>query len=396
MARSVAIAALLLVACAASSETNDDAGVPPERSVTFAKITLHREFYCEGAAIGDLDGDGNSDVVAGPHWYPGPDFAEQRALWTVQAPANIQSYSDCFFQWTRDLDADADSDVLVVGFPGQAAFWLQNPGSSADAAWLRHPVIDVVDNESPELLDLVGDDEPELLLANGGKLAYAARAGESWTVHPLTEDRGYGAFMHGLGAADVNSDGRMDVLEATAWWEQPKNLDGDPVWPRHEQIFGSGGGQMHGYDVDGDGDTDIVATLSAHGYGLAWYEQRADGSFAEHLIVSGAAPGPDADVILHEPHALALADVDGDGLRDLITGERHWGHVPEGEPDFAADARLYWFRLVRNADGARFEPRLIDDDSGIGTQVTVGDVNADDRIDIVIANKKGAFVFVQN
>ena len=42
-----------------------------------------------------------------------------------------------------------------------------------------------------------------------------------------------------------------------------------------------------------------------------------------------------------------------------------------------------------------FEPELIDDDSGVGTEVTVGDVNADGLEDIVVANKEGAFVFRQ-
>jgi hypothetical protein len=383
------------------SGADADASDPPSVDVRFRKITLHREFYCEGAAIGDLDGDGDADVIAGPHWYAGPELEEQHALWTVAAPANIRGYSDCFFEWTGDLDADGALDVLVVGFPGEAAYWLQNPGVSAserEGTWQRHPIADVVDDESPDYLDLVGDESPELLFATGGKLVYAMPASDptaAWIIHPLSDDRGFAAFTHGLGAADVNDDGRMDVLESSAWWEQPASLEGDPVWTRHAQTFGSGGAQIFGDDIDGDGDTDIASTLSAHHFGLAWFEQQAADTFATHVIVSGEEPEPSAEVIIHEPHALAMVDVDGDGLRDLISGERHWGHVPEGDPDFADPARLYWFQLVRDAAGARYVPHLIDDDSGVGTQLTVGDVNDDGRIDIAIANKKGAFVFLQ-
>jgi hypothetical protein len=89
-----------------------------------------------------------------------------------------------------------------------------------------------------------------------------------------------------------------------------------------------------------------------------------------------------------------MADVDGDGREDIITGERHWGHVPQGDANFGAPARLYWFRQ-RARSTARFEPILIDADSGVGTQVTVGDVSGDGFVDVVVANKRGAFVFVQ-
>ena len=91
--------------------------------------------------------------------------------------------------------------------------------------------------------------------------------------------------------------------------------------------------------------------------------------------------------------ALATADIDGDSLPDIVTGERFWGHAPP-DGDFSAPGRLYWFRLQRGAEGATFAPVLIDDDSGVGTQVTVGDVTNDALPDIVVSNKKGAFVFV--
>lgn len=381
-----------------------DAGEAPpvQTDVSFRKITLHREFHCEGAAIGDLDGDDRADVIAGPHWYAGPDFSERHALWQVSGPADVYRYSSCFFQWTRDLDDDGALDVLVVGFPGEAGYWLKNPGVTAaarDGAWQKHLIAETVDTESPEYVDLVGDGEPELLFGDSGKLVYAQPAEDPyapWLIHAISDDRGVRPFTHGLGTTDVNDDGRPDVLEASAWWEQPVSLSGDPVWLRHEQPFGQGGAQMFGDDVDGDSDVDVVATLSAHGYGLAWYEQTLNGAFTEHAIVAPGVPEPDAAVVLHEPHALAHADVDGDGLLDLISGERHWGHVPEGDADFDAPARLYWFQHVRGAAGARYVPRLIDDDSGVGTQIAVGDVDGDDLPDIVIANKKGAFVFVQD
>jgi hypothetical protein len=95
-----------------------------------------------------------------------------------------------------------------------------------------------------------------------------------------------------------------------------------------------------------------------------------------------------------------LADVNGDGIRDVITGKRFWAHGPKGDADPEGKAVLYWFELSRRkaADGTvtvAYTPHLIDDDSGVGTQFAIGDLNGDGKVDLVTGNKKGGFVFLQ-
>lgn len=391
--------ALLLSGCGEPVEGPERVPAEPDaHPVAFERIELGQEFFAEGAAIGDLDGDGAGDVVAGPYWYRGPDFQQRFEIYPP-APFDVKGYSDNFFAFLRDLDSDGWTDVLVVGFPGQEARWYRNPGEPEGSSehWERFSVFTVVDNEAPWFTDLTGDGVPELVFNTLGQLGWAepdADPTAPWVFSPLSDVGPYQAFTHGLGVGDLTGDGRPDVIEATGYFEQPESLEGLPFWTRHDQSFGAGGAQMFAYDVDGDGDQDVITSLSAHGYGVSWFERQGSDSapsFVEHVI-SGPADGPTP---LHEPHALDLSDVNGDGLMDIVTGERFWGHVPAGDPSFDDPALLYWFELRQEGGSVSYVPHLVDDASGVGTDVTTGDLNGDGRVDIVVANKKGTFVFLQ-
>ena len=140
------------------------------------------------------------------------------------------------------------------------------------------------------------------------------------------------------------------MLEKNGWWQQPASLAGDPVWQFHPQPMGEGGAQMHAYDVNGDGLNDVVTGLSAHGFGLAWFEQYRDGgaiAFRPHVFMDKTPAENRHGVKFSELHAIALVDMDGDGLKDIVTGKRFWSHGRTGDPDRNDDAVLYWFKLVR-------------------------------------------------
>ena len=76
----------------------------------------------------------------------------------------------------------------------------------------------------------------------------------------------------------------------------------------------------------------------------------------------------------------------------------HWSisSVPK-DPEPNAAPLLYWFKLVRSADGSvDFIPYLIDDNSGVGTQVLATDMNGDKLPDIVVGNKRGTFIHLHS
>jgi hypothetical protein len=396
-----------LVKPAAPSANGVAPGAPSD--IKWKKIKLSNKFFCEGASFGDFNHDGKMDIVSGPYWYEGPDFSpeKRRTYSTDTKPYDPKEYSKNFFAFTYDFNGDGWDDILIYGFPGEDASWYQNPGPQSnekDAPWARHKVLDVVDNESPTFTDIDGDGRPDIVCNNGGYLGYATAdwkdPAKPWTFHKISEKKGWQRFTHGLGYGDVNGDGKPDLLLHEGWWEQPASLQGDPEWKFHKADFGPGGAQMYVYDVNGDGKNDVITSLQAHGYGLAWFEQKSDGNFERHLIIGDKPEQNPYGVKFSQLHAVDLIDIDGDGLKDIVTGKRYWAHGAAGDQEPGAPAVVYWFQLVRKTgpDGAKtaeFVPHLIDDDSGVGTQVVAGDVNGDKRPDIVVGNKKGTFVLLQ-
>jgi len=385
----------LLAACGTSLRA--------EPGVTFEKRVLTNTFHAEAAGIGDIDKDGHPDVVYGPAWYAGPGFTERFEIYPTK-DFDPNQYSNNFMTAVADVDGDGSLDVLVNEWPGKAVHWFKNPGGRADG-WAKHLVHPTVDNESPNWLDLTGDGQPELVFHTGGVLGYAKpsekTATERWTFTPCSPPEKWGQYQHGLGVGDVNGDGRPDLLMNSGCWLQPAAAatgQTPPLWEKQAADFGPGGAQMYALDVDGDGDADIVTSLAGHGYGLSWFEQvQKDGKieFINRPILP-SKPGETLDgVQFSQPHAVAMVDIDGDGLEDVVTGKRFWAHGPKGDPDPAGTPYLYWFKR-HVADGkVTWTPHRIDDASGVGTQLAIGDLNGDKRPDIVVGNKKGCFIFIQ-
>ena len=370
----------------------------------YKKLTLSTEFFSEGAAFGDFNNDGQLDAVSGPYWYEGPDFTKRHELFAPIAFDPLK-YSDNFIAFAHDFNADGWTDVLVLGFPGVDASWYQNPGPKG-GPWRRYVALLPVDNESPTFGQLLAKGPPSIVCMSGGRLGYATPdpkdPARPWAFHAVSPVvPAWQRFTHGLGFGDVNGDGRNDILEKDGWWEQPASLAGDPVWKLHKFPFSAkGGAQMHVMDVNGDGLPDVITSKAAHLYGLSWFEQvrATDGgenTFKEHVILSETPEEKIGGVQFAQLHAVVLADVDGDGLLDIVTGKRWWAHGPTGDADPAGAPVLYAFLLRRGPNHtATYEPRLLDDTTGVGTQIVTADVNGDGRPDFLVGNKRGTAVLL--
>ena len=375
-------------------------------SVSWKKTIIEGQFRSEGVAIADVNKDGKRDVLIGDSWYEAPAWSKHDIRKPGSFGDGLRSYSECMTCWADDFNGDGWPDQIVIGFPGVAAYWYENP-KGKPGYWEKHEIWHSACNETPLYADLFGTGQRVLVMGwqpkgkdNEGQMGWFSPGSDPtqlWEMHPISEPSrpgkpipGTQQFAHGLGVGDLNADGRLDVICTGGWWEQPAS--GRTIkssWAFHPAQLGDAVADMIAYDVNNDGKADVIAS-SAHRYGIWWFEQGdvKDGSpvFTKHDLF------PD---LVSETHALIAADIDGDGNLDLITGKRFWSH---GTSEAGSDkpARLYWFKAARDLEGkTTFTPMEIDDQSGIGTQFLVTDFNGDGLLDIVSSNKKGVFLMEQ-
>jgi hypothetical protein len=385
--------------------------VPAEKtSSRFRMQRLDEFYYAWGAAVADFNRDGILDVVAGPFYYLGPDYTTRREIYVTPTFNPSTQFPGNMIDFAWDFTGDGWPDVLA-GESRPMALYVNPRGENR--RWARYPVLPQITSELAILKDLDGDGQPEVIFGMGGvggTIAYAKPSPTNptapWIVHPISEP-GLG-FGHSLGAGDINGDGRVDILAADGWWEQPPPGGSQGLWTYHPEAFGrwgrsegAGGAELLVYDVNGDGLNDVVTSLNAHGWGLAWFEQHRDKggriTFERHMIMDDYSTTNAGGVTFSEMHASALADIDGDGIPDVITGKRSFSHLESyTDADPYGAPVLYWFRTVRNPKapgGAEFVPELIHNRSGVGSQFAVADLNGDGAVDIITSTNRGTFIF---
>ena len=361
------------------------------KEVRFRKVVLDKVFRSEGVALGDVNRDGKLDVLAGEVWYAGPDW-QMHELLPPGAYDGTTGYSKTFANFTCDVNRDGWTDSVITTMMGEPSWWYENP-QGKPGHWKVHTGTRSACNETPLFADLLGNGQPVALWAvqPEGYIAWFSLPqdpSKQWDMHIVAGPKAPGSerYSHGLGVGDMNGDGRNDVLVTEGWWEAPEDRT-EEHWRFHKANLGPACADMLVYDVDGDGDSDVI-TSSAHDYGMWWFEQQpdADGTrFQQHVIAKDFS----------QVHGLRLADINHDGIKDVVTGKRYFAHNGK-DPGSGEPAVVYWFEIRRPAKGqVEFVRHLIDDDSGIGTQFEVADIDADGKLDVVASNKKGVHIFFQ-
>jgi hypothetical protein len=360
---------------------------PGPGGVQQAVFTAHRlgTDHDEGITTLDMNGDGYPDIVSGAYWYenPGPKGGE----WVRHQfrPAQIlgEYVNDCG-EWTVDVNHDGLPDIVTAGWMLNGVYWYENPGKLG-AEWKRHFITDSYDTEGGTMADINGDGKPDLILAHyvHSAIVWIDFSGPTPKVHHVG---GADEDGHGVGVADVDGDGKADILTTIGWFKQ---IDADKdMWEWHpDWHLGDTGFPIIGYDVLNNGKMDIIYG-QGHSYGLYWLEQTEDTKgqrqWVRHTI----------DESFSQSHALKMADIDGDGQPELITGKRYRGH--NGHDAGSYDPLVvYYYKINRKTGEFTRYPISVNGTAGVGTQIIAEDLDGDGDIDIAVAGKTGVH-FIEN
>jgi len=361
--------------------------------VRFEIKKLHEDLN-EGCAIADFNRDGKPDVSAGRFWYAGPDF-EKKPLRKID---DWNGYVQSNGEHAVDVDGDGWIDVVSGSYLPSEIYWYKNPGAEglkSGAMWAQKLLVDTKasQNEATFLEDLDGDGKPEWVVNSWNKKrpvwAWAFTGGEGET--PALEKRVIGdkTHGHGMGFGDLNGDGRDDVLVSTGWYEKPEGDVWAKPWAFHARDWGHASCPVMVTDLDADGRQDVIVG-NAHGFGLYWYRQGApndDGTltFEKREI----------DKSFSQPHCLHLADLNGDGRPELITGKRY--HAHNGKDPGGNDPTILLY-YAWDAEAKTFSRHVIAEGPkhvGTGLQIRTADLNGDGKADLAVAGKSGTYVLIQ-
>jgi hypothetical protein len=290
-----------------------------------------------GALVADLDRDGRNDFVLSFRQKPPALvwYRRQATGWdrVVIEPAflTVEAGGAAY-----DIDGDGDLDLVFgADWQGDTLWWWENPAPRFDAGtpWIRHTIkTDGAHQHHDQVFgDFLGTGRAQLAFWNqGAKTLFLAtlpsepRQATAWPrrVVVSAQSGGNAPYPEGLAAADIDGDGRADLLAGNAWYRFER--DGAV----RSTVVADIGGRIAAGRFQPGGPLQIVIA-PGDGIGpLRWYECKREAT-DPHAWVGHAL----VDRPLVHGHSLQVADIDGDGHLDIFAAEMAQWHEGAAQPD---------------------------------------------------------------
>lgn len=314
------------------------------------------EYPLEFVTSGDLDGDGDTDVVASYHehisWHENLD-----GRGSFSPPRTITHDFDRAIIHLADLDNDGDFDLIAGHFNDTRLAWYENQDGVGTFGPQRL-IADEFATRFVEAFDMDGDGDLDVVTDG------------SWfeNLDGRGDFRLVSTFGRVAAIDDLDGNGYRDIVMRTEEGIVWRSNDGDGSFEFDSQRTIASNERavdaIQTSDLDGDGDYDVVATTSRLGLGrgdvLLFENVDGQGNFAEPFVVDSATS---AVFRLH------LADIDRDGDVDILTwpGQNDALHIYLND-----GGQLGFSRQV-----------VVVPTMGVAASLTTSDIDSDGDVDIV-------------
>lgn len=344
--------------------------------VPFTLVEVDRDgpqdVWAKSAA--DINGDGLLDLIVGGNqsgggglvWYENPEWTRHE----IDAQSRIATDVEL-----ADINGNGSLDAIAI-LGDQTLVWYESPDwTQRLIAEGRLHDIEVADFDGDGQIEIVGRNQGEFGQSGARLFFYKQESAESWNQMSFAIPEG-----EGIVAADLNGNGRLDIIVNENWYENTGTFLDEAAWQEH--IYTDTWTHRNAFvdvgDINGNGRPDIVlspAELAGEYYRISWFEAPLDptsGPWTEHVI---------DDNVEAVHHFIGLADFNLNGRMDVATAQMEQGEDPD-------EVKLY----LNPGDGNSWKEQVLY--TGGSHSMVIMDINNNGSPDLFGANWRGKEVLL--